>query len=206
MPEVRAVKVERLLAIGQEIPCVAGQIDVHSLGGNDVFGSVEHEVAVGFVADALDLIELCGEVAAEKVVQRIDAFVEEDVIDVRKAKDLARQRAGMGPHKAGARLRVRRLEKAAASRVADHVCRAGIRVLSVNDEADETGGGGRDARDRLLVGEALRRGVEKGYAETLGPAALRKQKGPGWRLDRRKIFGELLVSGGRAVGIDKEDI
>ena len=55
MPEVGAVQVERALAEGEQVPRVAGQVNVHQLLRHDALGRVDDGGAILLVADALDL-------------------------------------------------------------------------------------------------------------------------------------------------------
>ena len=80
VPEVRAVQIERLLVVRQEIPGVSRQIDIHAFLGNDPFGRIDAERAVLLVADALDPAEVGVKVAGQEAVQGVDALIQEDDI------------------------------------------------------------------------------------------------------------------------------
>ena len=80
-------------------------------------------------------------------MQRIHPFVEQHEVNAVQRKHFARQRAGVGADKTDGVVGVLLLERPAQGGGADHIGRAGIRILAVNDQADQARIGFRDAFD-----------------------------------------------------------
>lgn len=150
------------------------------------------------MADALDLVEAGLQVGLEQIVQRVNALVEENDVNVLVRQDFQWQRADVRAHETSHQIRMRLLELVRQRGGANHVRSAGIGILAVNDEAHQAGAGLRDAGDGGVLGKAFGAAIQNGHAEALGAAALRQQQAPGGRFNRGIVLAQVLVGlGGR---------
>ena len=103
------------------------------------------------------------------------------------------ERAGVRADEAGGVFGKSLLHCLRECRCADHIRRAGIRILAVHDKADEARVGFADAFNRLFESQPLGAAVENSHAVAFGPAALSEQQRPCGRLDRGVRLGQRLV-------------
>lgn len=75
MPEVRAIQVERPLVVREQIPGIAREVLIHSLGRDHLFGRIELRRAILLVANATDLFEVRPEIGAKQVMQGVNALI-----------------------------------------------------------------------------------------------------------------------------------
>ena len=95
------------------------------------------------------------------------------------------------------------LEQPAEGGGADHVGRAGIWVLAVNDHANEAGIGFGDALDGVFGAQAFGAAVQNTDSEPFGAAALGQQERPGGRFDGGEILAQGLVGLKGGIRADK---
>ena len=81
MPEVRAIHIERLLAIRQEVPRISRQVDVHLTLWHYPLWFVENWHVAFLVSDSLHLVEIVLKIALQEIMQGIDSLVEKDDVD-----------------------------------------------------------------------------------------------------------------------------
>ena len=103
-------------------------------------------------------------------------------------------------HRASGKLFLQFLGQESGAR---HVDRARIRILPVDDQADEPGAGVDDAFDRIAGGEAFSPAIQDADAEAFGAAALGQEQGPGGSLDCREILAQALIHLERRIGADE---
>ena len=191
MPEMRAIHIQRSLAIGQQVPGIARQIDVHAFLWHHRLRRVhEHDgralTITLLVADAGHPMNVALEVAAQQIVQGIDALVLEHDIDIRQRQHVAGQGAGVRGDESDRKLRGLRANFLREPSGTDHARSARIRVLAIDHEDHQARLERLNTSHRVGQRQLFGVAIENRAAETLGAAALCEQQRPGGRLDRGK--------------------
>ena len=77
---------------------------------------------------------------AQQILQRVNTLIQQDEIHFRQRDDFHRQRARVRADETNFRFRIRRLEFPRERGRANHVCRARVWILAIDDKAHETRG------------------------------------------------------------------
>ena len=171
---------ECTLAIREQVPGITGEIHVHRLGGPRT-RRVEHGNAILLVTNPFYLGQVAPQVGSQQIAQGIDA-IQQDQINAVQCQHLTGQRARVRADETDGITGLLLLERRAQRGRRRSVSRAGIRVLTINDEADQAGIGFRDALYRVFNGQALGAAVQNADPEPFGAAALGQQERPSGRL------------------------
>ena len=97
MPKMCPIQIERFFLEWQQIPSITGQINVHPLLRNHLFGAIEDDMAILLVANALDPRQVIAQIRLQQVMEGINPLIQQSDIEIRKAKNLFRQRTDMRP-------------------------------------------------------------------------------------------------------------
>ena len=109
---MRAIHVERLVLIRQQIPCVAGHVNVHAFLRDDFLRRIQNDLPFGiFVADAVDFRQIAIQIRRQQASQRIDAFADQRDVNARVLRQhFLRQRAGVRAGESDGKFRMRLFE------------------------------------------------------------------------------------------------
>jgi len=203
---MRAIQVQRLLIVRQQIPRVTWKVDVHPILRHHVLRRVEPRPAVQLVADAFHGLHFVIEIAAQQILHRVNALVQKHIINALFRQHLMRQRAHVRADDGDLVFRMRLLQTLRQRDGADHVGRSRVRILSVNGKAHEPWIGFINPLHRLLERQPFRAGVENRSLKSIAPARLRQQQCPRRWLDGGVDFGQFLVRLFRRIGRDEQDV
>ena len=146
------------------------------------------------------------EIGAQQILHRINAFIQQHIINAILRQHFQRQRARVRTDDCDFVFRISRFQPARQRDGTDHIGRAGVRVLSINCQANEARVGLVDAPHRLLQRESLCAGVQNRRLKTIAPAGLREQQRPRGRLDGRIFLGQFLIRLRRGIGRDEQHV
>jgi len=133
-------------------------------------------------------------------------IIQQHIINAILRQHFQRQRARVRTDDCDFVFRISRFQPARQRDGTDHIGRAGVRVLSINCQANEARVGLVDAPHRLLQRESLCAGVQNRRLKTIAPAGLREQQRPRGRLDGRIFLGQFLIRLRRGIGRDEQHV